>query len=178
MAETDDAWLERFHQGGRAALEECYRSYFATVATAVQRIVHGADAETVIHEVFYRLISRPELRASFKGGDFGGWAHRVATNLAIDHRRKFSRESELSADLPEPAPTENAIDSLSARDVIERFRRERLPTKWEAVFEARFVRQLPQREAAALLGLSRTTLVYQEQQVRELLRKFVLREVA
>ncbi|NPC78158.1 RNA polymerase subunit sigma-70, partial [Pyxidicoccus fallax] len=54
------------------------------------------------------------------------------------------------------------------------FRREHLPAKWAPVFEARFVRQLSQREAAAALGLHRTTLAYQELRIRSLLKKFLL----
>jgi hypothetical protein len=33
-------------------------------------------------------------------------------------------------------------DRLSAERVVERFRRDCLPLKWQAVFEARFLRQL------------------------------------
>ena len=43
-----------------------------------------------------------------------------------------------------------------------------------SVFEARFVRQLTQREAASTLGISRTTLAYQEHRIRKLLRKHLL----
>jgi RNA polymerase sigma-70 factor (ECF subfamily) len=57
---------------------------------------------------------------------------------------------------------------------VERFCREHLPAKWAKVFDARFLRQLPQREAARELGIQRSTLAYQEQQVRELLTAFLL----
>jgi RNA polymerase sigma-70 factor, ECF subfamily len=64
--ETDSSdWLDRFHRGERAVLEACYREYFAEVATAVGAVLRGADQETVVHEVFYRLLSDARLRSSF-----------------------------------------------------------------------------------------------------------------
>lgn len=58
--------------------------------------------------------------------------------------------------------------------LVERFQREVLPPKYRALFDARFLRQLPQREAARELGIERSTLAYQEQRVRELLESFFL----
>jgi len=49
-----------------------------------------------------------------------------------------------------------------------------LPAKWATVFEARFVLGLDQRSAATRIGVSRTTLAYQEIQIRRLLRRFLL----
>jgi RNA polymerase sigma-70 factor, ECF subfamily len=58
--------------------------------------------------------------------------------------------------------------------LVERFRTEVLPEKLRPLFEARFIRQIPQRDAAEELGIPRSTLVYQEQQIRELLETFLL----
>ena len=44
------------------------------------------------------------------------------------------------------------------------------------MFEARFLQHLNQSEAAALLGMRRTTLAYRELRIRALLRKFLLEE--
>lgn len=55
-------WLARFHRGDGPILEGCYREHFASVVRAVGRYLPEADRETVVHEVFYRLISRPEVR--------------------------------------------------------------------------------------------------------------------
>jgi RNA polymerase sigma-70 factor (ECF subfamily) len=65
-------------------------------------------------------------------------------------------------------------DLADARLLLERFCRDVLPTKWRPVFETCFVRQLTQRDAARELGISRTTLLYQQHRVRALLRKFLL----
>lgn len=172
--------LAAFHAGDRSTLERCYRDHYARIAAAAARIVRPVDAETVAHEVFHRLLASAEMREKFVGGDLGAWLTRVATNQAIDHQRRYAREASLPASLPAPADSADADgaapERLSATLVIERFRRERLPAKWSRVFETRFIGQLGQREAARALGMSRTTLMYQEHRVRALLRKFVLEE--
>ena len=172
----DSSDLAAFHAGDRATLERCYRDHYATVAAAAGRLLQRVDAETVTHEVFHRLIANAEMRASFRGGDLGAWLARVTTNRAIDYRRRFAREEELSPTLPAPTTQTDDANRISAQLVVERFRREKLPAKWERVFKARFLDQLGQREAALALGMSRTTLMYQEHRIRALLRRFVLED--
>jgi RNA polymerase sigma-70 factor (ECF subfamily) len=180
---VEAAWLRRFHRGDGDVLSACYREHFATVSRAVGGVLTGADRETAIHDVFYRLVSSPEARASFQGGSLGAWLAVVARRQALDVVRARSREQGAvaawaQADAADrsahPAPAEGLERKLEARRLVERFRRERLPPKWAPVFEAVFLEGLSQREAAAALGMSRTTLAYQELRVRHLLRKFFL----
>jgi RNA polymerase sigma-70 factor, ECF subfamily len=170
------SWLEDFHAGDRAVLEQCYRDHYRGVVGAVRRFLAGADAETVTHEVFFRLLWNSKLRENFQGGRFDAWLAQVATNLARDHLRRYRREQ--SAPLEEPPddvlPNAGAADEIEAKMMIDRFRRERLPAEWEGVFDTRFLRQLSQRDAAKELGIHRTTLVYQEQRIRALLKDFLL----
>jgi RNA polymerase sigma-70 factor (ECF subfamily) len=144
------------------------------VDAAAAGIVQGPDRETVIHEVFSRLIAKPELRRGFRGGAFGAWLSTVTRNHAIDYRRRLSRETRLSdhpAETPQSASWEEAAQ---ARLLVERFRRECLPPEWASVFDLCFVQQMSQREAAQAMGLSRTTLAYREMRIRRLLRRFIL----
>lgn len=175
-----DRWLVAFHAGDRAAIAQCYRDYAKTVARTVGRRLSAADSETVTHEVFYRLLSDAALRANFQGGNFSAWITRVAVHSAIDHMRRYRREqSELSGACETEADARAAArrvdDELHAKVLVERFCRECLPPEWVAVFDARFIRQLTQRDAASELGIRRTTLVYQELRIRRLLTRFLLR---
>ncbi|MDP9151216.1 MAG: sigma-70 family RNA polymerase sigma factor [Myxococcota bacterium] len=175
----DAAWLADFHAGSRATLERCYREHCPSVLRAMARMLNGADAETVTHELFYRLLTNPKLRKSFQGGHFDAWLRQVATNAARDLLRRQRREEpEESAPMVHAqtgAGLQNALaDDIEAKALVARFRSERLPPAWAGVFDARFLRQLPQRRAAQELGIPRTTLVYQEQRVRALLRDFLL----
>jgi RNA polymerase sigma-70 factor (ECF subfamily) len=176
-----ERWLHDFHSGYRPVLEQCYRDLYGTVLRAVGRVLSGADQETVIHEVFYRLISREDLRRSFRGGSLKAWIATVAYHQALEYLRRQKREQgaleqarELGGD--GSAEAEEIASECEARLLVERFRREHLPETWQGVFEARFMRQLPQREAAKELGIHRTTLAYQEMRIRALLRRFLLRE--
>jgi RNA polymerase sigma-70 factor (ECF subfamily) len=177
--EASAGWLRRFHAGEPAVLEACYREHFDTVARAVGGLLTGADRETVIHEVFLKLLSQEGMRRSFQGGAFGAWLATVARHQALDYVRARQREgsamSRFASDAQEEAPAPSPLEGrLEARRLVETFRREHLPPQWAPVFEARFLRQLSQREAAAELKMRRTTLAYQELRVRHLLRKFLL----
>jgi len=180
--------LAAFHAGDRSEIEACYREHVGRVLAAARRIVGSVDAETITHEVFYRLLSNAKMRESFQGGNLGAWLTQVVTRSAVDDLRRRKREvAHAEEPMEEPtgvassssasAPSSSADTSqehVDAKLLIDRFRRERLPPEWAAVFDARFIRQLPQREAARALGMPRTTLVYQEQKVRALLQRFLL----
>ncbi|MGC4117529.1 MAG: sigma-70 family RNA polymerase sigma factor [Myxococcales bacterium] len=174
-----DRWLESFHAGEACALEACYREHFEVVDGAVGRLLRGADRETVVHEVFYRVVSDPRFRQSFRGGSLGAWLATVARNLATDHLRAQQRHRGVPLDeageIPEPQAADGGADAAEARMLVDRFRAEVLPAKWARVFQARFIEQRDQRDAAKQLGMARTTLAYQELRIRSLLRKFLLR---
>lgn len=171
--EDDSAWIASFHNGDRNAIEECYRNHFATVDRAVRHILDGADRETIIHDVFSRLISREEVRRSFRGGSMGAWLTVVARNQAIDHRRRQVYEAALPAAMAESTPGAWQ-DGADTRLLIEQFRREQLPPDWQGVFDLCFLQQMSQREAARALGIRRSTLAYRELRIRRRLRRLLL----
>lgn len=173
---SDERWLALFHGGDRATLETCYRDHFATVERGIGSILSGADSETVIHELFSRLIARGDFRRSFQGGSLGAWLATVARNQAIDYRRRWGREGGAPIENDQPGATGNWERAAEARLLIEQFCREHLPPEWEGVFELRFLQQLPQREAALRLSMHRTTLAYREIRIRKLLKRFLLEE--
>ena len=170
-------WLTRFHQGERAVLEECYRDHFATVDRAVARVLAGADRETVVHEVFYRLLTCVDMRAGFGGGAFPAWLTTVARHAALDHLRAHADERLVAPDeaarLAEGAG-EDVLAAAEARDLVASFLTV-LPAAHHRLFQLRFVERMTQREAARALGVGRTTLAYRELIVRRLLRRFLLR---
>lgn len=169
-----DAWLEAFHEGRKTAMSDVYHDHFATVEAAVGRVLSGADKETVIHEVFFKLIDSADQRRHFQGGSFGAWIATVARNQAIDHARRRGRELSMSAELfPDRPDAAHGNEAAGARVLIERFRHG-LPENWRRVFDLCFLGQVPQREAAIALGLARTTLAYQHHQIRMRLRKFLI----
>jgi RNA polymerase sigma-70 factor (ECF subfamily) len=173
-ADRGAPWLEAFHRGDRAVIERCYREHFTGVERAVGTLLRGADRETVVHEVFSRLIARAELRRSFRGGALGAWLATIARNQAIDYHRRLAKERPFGSGDDETLKVAAWEEATQARLAIDRFRRSRLRPEWVPVFELRFVQQLSQHAAARALGLSRTTLAYRELRIRRDLRHFVL----
>jgi RNA polymerase sigma-70 factor, ECF subfamily len=174
----EDVWLRAFHAGERACLERCYREQLDTVDRAVGTIVSGgADRETLVHEVFFRLLSEERLRRQFRGGSLTAWLRVVARNQAIDYARRRRIELRISddADPADPVPLHELEHQIDVRLTLERFREQTLPEKWRRVFDARFVQQQDQPTAARALGMRRTTLAYQEYRIRRLLRRYMLR---
>ncbi|WP_226994074.1 RNA polymerase sigma factor [Myxococcus hansupus] len=176
-SEEASRWLARFHAGDAQVLNACYREHFDTVYRAAARILPSVDAETVVHDVFLRLVSDERARRTFHGGSLAAWLHSVAHNLAVDRVRRQRRESDILAQLAAESTAEELSPpepGLDASLLLEHFRQKCLPPKWAPVFEARFIRQLSQREAAATLRIHRTTLAYQELRIRQLLKRFLL----
>jgi RNA polymerase sigma-70 factor, ECF subfamily len=174
-AAEGDRWLAAFHAGERWAVELSYREHASRVLAAARGMLGTVDAETVTHEVWCRLLSSSKMREGFRGGNLGAWLVQVATHSAIDDLRR--RRREVLEETPQPADTTGPADEeLEAKLLIDRFRAEKLPPEWASVFEARFLRQLPQRDAARELGIPRSTLAYQEQRIRELLRHYLLED--
>jgi RNA polymerase sigma-70 factor, ECF subfamily len=172
-----DVRLAAFHAGEQGVLERCYRDCYEAVSQAVGRVLSGADQETVVHEVFFRVLTDGDLRRRFRGGSLAAWLTIVARNHAIDFARRRGRESpapEGSADAWVSSFTEPA----EARLVIDRFRAEVLPPKWARTFELRFLLQWERREVAQQLGISRATVAYREMKIRAMLRRHVLRREA
>jgi RNA polymerase sigma-70 factor (ECF subfamily) len=177
---SDDAWLVPFQRGDREAFARCYERYVGTVSWAVGQVLRGVDRETVVHDVFCRLFAEPELRRNFTGGNFGAWLITVARRQAIDFRRKMAHEkptdpATLSDSREAGAAVQSQDEALELRSLVQRFLQV-LPPKWEGVFRARFLERLDQRTAARRLGMRRTTLAYQEIQIRRRLRRFVLEQ--
>lgn len=161
-------------------MEAMYREHFGTVRAAVFGVVRGADGETVIHEVFLRLISHEELRRAYRAeaGTFSSWLYTLARNHAVDYARRRARETPTGLSPADDSPGDQRTPStlpqqIEARALVRRFREQVLPAKWVSVFDARFVSELDQREAARSLGIPRTTLVYREHRIRCLLRAFL-----
>ena len=175
--EADEAeWLNAFHRGDRGAIASCYRDHFDGVERAIGEILRGPDRETVIHEVFSRLIGQEDLRRSFRGGSMGAWLAAVARNAAIDYRRRLAREKTLVVAAADVGPDATRWeDAAQAHLLIEQFRRQSLGrVEWAKVFDLCFLQQMSQRDAARALGLSRTTLAYRTMRIGRALRRFLL----
>jgi RNA polymerase sigma-70 factor (ECF subfamily) len=143
--------LERFTQGDLVAFETLFQEFQGPVYGWIMRIVRDRGAaEELTVETFWRAWNA---RARFDPRrEFGAWARRIASNLALNH---LKRHREVSGDaLPDDAsmPADPAVDA-EARAAIEHAFRE-LPPKLQAAATLALIEQEPYEEIARGLGIS------------------------
>ena len=143
--------LERFARGDVGAFEALFREFQGSVYGWIVRIVRDRGAaEELAVETFWR-IHRAHARFD-PAGNFGGWARRIATNLALDHLKKARRERPLTTE-PASEPGENPGAQREMRERISRAF-EQLPPKLRIVAMLALVEDVSYGEIAEALGIS------------------------
>jgi RNA polymerase sigma-70 factor (ECF subfamily) len=170
---SDTSWEARFLRGENDVIEAVYRETFEAVRRAAGRVLREpGDRDAVVHEVYTQLVSSRRLRESYQGGAMGGWLSAIARHRALDFVRRERRLTDLSA-----------LDEVpDASDPLVEFRRElerfagRLDPQRRRVVELRFVAGMTQAEAAAQLGIPRSTLEDREREIKTMLQHHLLDE--
>ncbi len=143
--------LERFAQGDRDAFEELFHQFQGEVYAWMVRIVRERGAaEDLTVEAFWRIY-RAHARFDPKRS-FGGWARRIATNLAFDHLRKTRREEPLLTDPPDAPHANPGVQRETREQIAAAFRR--LAPKLRVVATLSLIEGVPHREIAEALGIS------------------------
>ena len=141
----------RFADGDLDAFETLFRRHQAEVFGWIVRILRdGPLSEDATIETFWRIY---RARARFDPRhEFGAWARRVATNVAIDFLKARSREvaglsgMEIAA-APGPIRDQSLIDAISRAF-------QQLPAKLQAAASLALIEEESNAEIAAALGIS------------------------
>jgi RNA polymerase sigma-70 factor, ECF subfamily len=143
--------LERFARGDLEAFETLFRQFQSAVYGWIVRIVrHPGVAEELTVETFWRIY---RARARFDpAGNFGAWARRIATNVALDHLKTRRVEVELPNDLSQ-GPLPDSVVQRETHDRIERAFRQ-LPARLQAAAALALIEERPYQEIAEALGTS------------------------
>ena len=143
--------LRRFALGEIDAFESLVREFQGDIYAWIVRIVREPGiAEDLTVETLWRIYrARQQFRPE---GNFGAWARRIASNLALDHLRRRRPEQIL---VSEPA-AENPPDHLVQRETREKIQQafRRLPAKLQVVATLALVEEQPYAEIADALGIS------------------------
>ncbi len=143
--------LERFAQGNLEAFETLFRQFQSMVYGWIVRIVRDRGvAEDLTVETFWRIY---RAHARFDpAGNFGAWARRIATNVALDHLKTRRVEVELPNNLSQGPPP----DSVEQRETHERIERafRQLPARLQAAAALALIEERPYQEIADALGTS------------------------
>jgi len=143
--------LERFVRGDLDAFECVFRQHQSAVYGWIVRVVRDpAAAEDLTLETFWRIY---RARARFDPHrEFGGWAHRIAMNLAYNHLRASRRLMPLDGHLPErSAPPETEDEELA--QYVRRAVGE-LPERLREVTALALIEERSYPEVARMLGLT------------------------
>ena len=142
--------LERFAKGDLDAFEELFRQFQSQVYAWIVRIVRDRGvAEDLTVETFWRIYRS---RARFDPqGNFGAWAYRIATNLALNHIRRRRLEEELPEDViqaesPDPA-VQHEMSGQIKRVLLQ------LPRKLQVAVTMALLDERPYAEIAEALGV-------------------------
>jgi RNA polymerase sigma factor (sigma-70 family) len=143
--------LQRFAAGDLEAFEVLFRQHQKEVHYWIIRIVRDRGiAEDLTVETFWRIY---RARDRFEpGGNFRGWAHRIATNAALDHLRHARHEIELPEDLAAPAAADPAVGSETRKRIKQAF--DTLPAKYRLVATLALIEDEPYNNIAEALGIS------------------------
>jgi RNA polymerase sigma-70 factor, ECF subfamily len=143
--------LERFAAGDLEAFETLFRQHQRQVYAWIVRIVRDSGiAEDLTVETFWRIYRS---RARFDPeGNFAAWAHRIATNAALDHLRHSRRETELPDDLAAVPRADPAVRSETRQQIREAF--QQLPAKYRLVATLALIEEESYEKIAAAAGIS------------------------
>ncbi len=141
--------MRRVADGDRQAYATLVANHLPPITAFVQRMTGSpASAEDVTQEVFLRLW--------LKAGDFDAtrarlttWLHRMAHNLAIDHLRKYGRETSLEGVAADKAPPDDKDNdaALIASALMQ------LPERQRSALTLTYYQELSNREVAQIMGL-------------------------
>ena len=147
--------LERFASGDLDAFEDLFRQYQTRVYAWIMRIVRDTGvAEDLTLETFWRIY---RARATFdSGGDFGAWAYRIATNLALSHIRRRPRELELDESFMAAYSPNPALRRETREQIVQAFHK--LPAKLKVAVTMALVEEQPYADIAHVLGIPAGTV--------------------
>ena len=143
--------LERFAQGEIDAFETLVRQFQGEIYGWVVRIVRDPGiAEDLTVETLWRVYrARKRFRPD---GNFGAWARRIATNLAIDYLRTRHSEQELAVEPEGRAEPDHLEQAEMQKKIQQAFRR--LPAKLQVAATLALIEERSYEEIADALGTS------------------------
>jgi RNA polymerase sigma factor (sigma-70 family) len=164
-------WDASFRRGDREVMESVYRTTFDAVRRTAGRVLREpADCDSIVQQVYADLVASRKLRETYAGGDLGAWLGAIARHRALDFARRERRLTELTA-AGEPATISDPM--VEFRQELLRFA-ETLDPQRREVLQLRFFEGLTQMEAAARLGMPRSTLEDREKQIKRRLEEYLL----
>ena len=169
MENSDKSLLEAHLKGDQAAFGELVRRYGDSVLGYLIRMIGNREqAEDLFQETFKRVHEKAH---TLKGPQFRAWLFRIATNVALDGRRRSRRfktislnhqyendntDSEQSGAIAPADNSSNPSEQALKAEQAEQVRRaiELLPERQRATLVLAYYQQLSYPDVAEVLGCS------------------------
>lgn len=152
---SDHDLVHRVAQGQEEAFEALYRRFYPRLVGAVRPAVgEQCLAEDVAQEAL--LKARDRLASFDISRPFWPWLKTIAIHLAIDHRRRTSREVLVESDLAAECEGSTTCEFTRCDEsllLIEALKV--IPPRQRLAIALRYIEQRDPRDAAVVLGLSK-----------------------
>jgi RNA polymerase sigma-70 factor (ECF subfamily) len=163
--EPERACVERARSGEPDAFASLYREYLPRIHAFAYRRTHSRElAEDVTAATFERAFRQLD-RFEWRGGGFGAWLFRIASNELADHYRRQQRSR---GERGQQAMS--ALHSASAHDDVDRVERggegtrrlmaalATLNPRYQEAIQLRYLAELSHEEAAEAMGASKPVM--------------------
>ena len=159
---SDERALVEQARADLSAFAELYRRYLPRIhAFAYRRTGVVEVAEDITSATFERAL-RNLGSFRWRGGGFGPWLFRIASNELADHYRRTGRSAatRAAAAALHDDTTPDPAEALDRRDATTEMlaAMDRLSPRYQRALELRFFAGLTPGEAAAAMGTSRATM--------------------
>jgi RNA polymerase sigma-70 factor (ECF subfamily) len=178
---SDTELVEFIVNGNHAAFSQLVvRHTDKFFALAYRTLQNQAAAEDVVQMAFIKFWQRPQMWAVEKS-KFTTWFYRVIINACHDHQRRFVREmsaepADFESALPSSPSVERQIDAEQSRcwrqSCLESGIR-KLPNSQRDALNLIVYSELPQKQAAEILGISLKALESLLVRAKKNLRKHI-----
>ena len=152
---ADEALMTLVQKGDHSAFSVLVHRHTQKFFNLAYRTLgNESDAEDVVQTCFTKLWQRPAIWKSGKGAKFTTWFYRIVYNAAIDIRRRQRQSGELHENIPDKET--DADDVLIQKEKTGLLEKaiQSLPERQQAALNLFYYEQLPQKEAAEIMGVN------------------------
>ncbi len=154
ISPSDEALLSEIASGSASAFNTLVLRHTKLFYRAAYRItLNREDAEDVVQDAFLKLVDGRAVWKENQGAQFTTWFYRIVCNLALSKTRRLKFFSELSDEVPDADALPDELLALRQRKEMAARVLAKLPARQRTALMLHYYSELPQKDAAAAMGL-------------------------